>query len=136
MKIFCCVFGIVIAIFASSSPAQTVAGGPVLTNMSKLLSLGSSFDGKRIIVTGYMCGNTDSVSGLFLTMDDCESGNSDNAVRINSKRASRHCQGITQLVGSFSYKENTFKIDEQYQWGEINVETMLCLPRPGPREEG
>ena len=109
--------------------AQTVAGGGALTNMARLLSSGGKYDNQKIIVTGYMCSEVDSSSGLYATADDCRYSNFDSAIRLNIPKGVSSCEGLAEVVGTFFHKEGTFKIDEQYQWGEMNAEIILCLPR-------
>lgn len=104
-----------LAMLATASAAE-------FANMSSLLSRGSDYDKKDVIVSGYVCDNKDSANGLFLTLEDCEFANYGNAIRISvAGKTGVRKRGLIHLRGVFSRQADIVKTDDPYRWGELSV---------------
>lgn len=100
-----------------------------LANMSKLLAVGENFSDKVVSFTGYVCSTQDSSDGVFLTFEDCERSNYDNAIKLVSFEKKKECDGLVTITGAFRYQKGTVWLDDPYQWGRVEVTNLQCLSR-------
>lgn len=100
-----------------------------LVNMPKLLVIGEEYANKEVSFTGYSCANPDSKNGVFLTLDDCERSNYDNAVQLLNRPEDKTCNGLVTITGTFRFEKGAVWLDNPYQWGRVEVTNHLCLSR-------
>lgn len=94
------------------------AAADVRASLVGLIADGAKYDGKRIVVTGYICDVPASVGGLFLTLEDCQLSNVQNAVAVDLPVTDKAERVI--LTGVFENRADKFLTDDPYVWGAIS----------------
>lgn len=98
--------------------ADCQAVAEVRASIVGLIANGAKYDGKKIVVTGYVCNEAASAGGLFLTLEDCRLSNVENAVAIDLP-ASVKAERVV-LTGVFTNRAELFLTDDPYVWGAIS----------------
>ena len=99
---------------------------PKFTSMTALLASPRSFDGSKVILTGYVCGK-DRSRGIFLTRSDCVDENYSNGIKLDISKTSKKIPDKATLLtveGVFKSWGDYFVVDEQFLWGEISVSNV------------
>jgi hypothetical protein len=121
LKVIC--FGLVLFVFTATSSAVEHK----LVSLVALLADPSKYDGRDIIVFGYLCNDGVGRFGLFLTKIDCKEVNYSNAIKLNVQNLEKELPkrpSLLGVTGKFKDWSGLVHTDEPFQWGFIDVINM------------
>ena len=112
---------LVLALALSAVQAETP---PREVSLVSLLSVPSTYDGARVIVTGYLCKSGTTHPGLFLTRGDCTDANYANAIGLDLRDVKKqlpHLPALLTIEGMFKDRSSHVWVDDPFVWGEIHA---------------
>jgi hypothetical protein len=100
---------------------------PRQVSLVRLLANPEDYDGKAVIVAGYLCTTGPMEYGLFLDRLSCEDRHFGNAVGLDVARVSKRLPKRATLLtveGTFRSLADYIQTDAAYTWGSIDASNV------------
>lgn len=109
------------------SVVSSASEPPSQVNLVSVLANPRAYDGKLIVVSGYLCRAQSEQFGLFLVRSDCGDANYSNAIEIDVSDIPKKLPSKPVLLtveGRFSDRSLRVFVDENFVWGVIEASNI------------
>ena len=110
--------------------ASPLAYAAQLVSLVQLLANGQAFEGKSVVVSGYVCKESASDQAIFLTSEDCRNRNFPNAIHYSGNFAKLiGFEGLVVVEGRYADWSQVLKVDVGVSSGDLQMVGVHTLTK-------